>query len=534
MSERYQVAFQGGGAKLGVLIAAAEAVYAQRVANGFTITRVSGTSAGAIVACMLATGENPAIFRKQLSLLASKHLDSICTRQGTFRMFQRIWQGTPLYHAGLYKTFLRQLFTHETQKWPTLNSLRFDIFIHAIDIHTGKEVLYKKGESDVAIEDALFASSALPFIFRTYKDVSGVIDGGLTNNFPSDILHEGVPEHGPIMGFSFAPNEVRYDFPDGIHGVVAFSGKLISTMIDTATTKALAKLPVGDVHYFSTKTSTLDWKQGLDDLEGANFTRYFEETQRFVDDVVTRYRMSTSIVSREEISKRIIDLHEALSDQQGRLKVKRVTVVYTSNSLRDHDPKRVDQVQQTVEIASVSDPVFTFGVRITSGGEFQSGDPLITVFDEAEIPVAVSVIPIAPDVLDGKVPDNNFLLFFHRPLVPGKTYKIYMAAETSEVMYDLRLPNGQDTVAYLLRNMDQVEEVNVLVLLPTWVPRPSLVQGTSPLPSGMSWNSGSPLDNTVLARLCPAQVGFYLIGWRSENVVRGMATGFTAVRMPLN
>jgi predicted acylesterase/phospholipase RssA len=60
MSDKFQFVFQGGGAKLGVLLAAAEAAYAQRTANNFTITRISGTSAGAIAACVLATGENPA------------------------------------------------------------------------------------------------------------------------------------------------------------------------------------------------------------------------------------------------------------------------------------------------------------------------------------------------------------------------------------------------------------------------------------------------------------------------------------------
>jgi hypothetical protein len=71
---KMQFAFQGGGAKLGSLLVAAEAIYNQTKTLNYLISRVSGTSAGAIVACILATGEDPALFRERLINLATARL----------------------------------------------------------------------------------------------------------------------------------------------------------------------------------------------------------------------------------------------------------------------------------------------------------------------------------------------------------------------------------------------------------------------------------------------------------------------------
>ena len=49
-----QLAFQGGGAKVVALLAAAEAIQDACRQNLISVSRVSGTSAGSIVACLLA------------------------------------------------------------------------------------------------------------------------------------------------------------------------------------------------------------------------------------------------------------------------------------------------------------------------------------------------------------------------------------------------------------------------------------------------------------------------------------------------
>jgi hypothetical protein len=446
----------------------------------------------------------------------------------------KIWKGRPIYNARIYKQFLRELFQYGTKKWESLTDLDIDVFIHAVDIYTRKEIIYDKS-SPISIADALFDSSALPFIFRTHNDVSSIVDGGLTNNFPSDHLQvsNGVERYGPIIGFSFAAQVIDNDEVGGVKSISTFANALISTMIDVSVIKSVARLPIGDVHYFKTPTSTLDFQQGLKDLQEPLFNGYLEAAKHFIDDVVIRYRMSPSAVSKAEMTRRILQLHKGLQSKQSHIKVTRVITTYTCNGLKERNPDRSDNLQYVTEIASVSEPVFTYGVRVTVGDEFHGTDVTTWVTDDRDMPVETTVIPVSPEGLYGEVPENNFLLFFHQPLVPGRTYRINMSLEAREVMYELCNPVGRDVVAYLLRNMDEVEEVNIIVLLPTSIPRSflSLVQGSGPLPEGMRWGNGRSLEDAELLRVCSPLHGFYPVGWRGQNVVRGVATGFTAIHM---
>jgi predicted acylesterase/phospholipase RssA len=63
---RIQVAFQGGGAKLCDLLAAAAAIKELENQKEVEVTRVAGTSAGAIAACWYATGLDIDLIRQRL------------------------------------------------------------------------------------------------------------------------------------------------------------------------------------------------------------------------------------------------------------------------------------------------------------------------------------------------------------------------------------------------------------------------------------------------------------------------------------
>jgi predicted acylesterase/phospholipase RssA len=81
-----QIVFQGGGAKLPLLMAVAEGLQAYATAVEATvevearakkieITRVAGSSAGAIVAVMLASGKPIGTYKEAVKRLGRKYLD---------------------------------------------------------------------------------------------------------------------------------------------------------------------------------------------------------------------------------------------------------------------------------------------------------------------------------------------------------------------------------------------------------------------------------------------------------------------------
>jgi len=526
---KMQFAFQGGGAKLGALLAAAEAVYAQQKHLNFTISRVSGTSAGAIVACILATGRDPGAFRQRLTALADAHLEEICTDLSYANLFRRLWWGTPLYGVTAYRAFLESLFDFGTEKkWVSLDDLHknIDIFIHAVDIRTRKPKIYRKGEG-TAIVDALFDSSALPFIFKSYKDKTGIFDGGLVNNFPSEVLLDDEGEHGYVAGFSFEPDAAQFQFSN----LKEFAGALISTMMDNATNRSLAKLTEGHVHYIKTSTSTLDFRTALNnDLKGANYQKYVADVSVFLADFLARKRLQPETVSETECVERLIDLHKATREKS--LRVKKLAVTYKSNSLKVKNlknPSSVDELYVVYELVA-DKPVYTFGFRLRVNDELHHpGDIKPTVTDADKRKVGVTTFPIPPNVLLSKTLEDNVLLFFHEPLLAGQTYKVAVSLKTREVLYDL-LSAGKrfDDICYLVKNFEQVDEVDLVVYLPNDMPAPTLKEMTGTTAEGLVFRKGEELGSDALSDLWNTHAEYYPIGWRGRNLRRGDALGFRA------
>ena len=105
-----QVVFQGGGAKLPLLMAVAEGLqaYATGVeasaevearAKKIEITRVAGSSAGAIVAVMLASGKPIGTYKEAVKRLGKKYLDK--TKIHNFIGISQVVLGAP-YFKELY------------------------------------------------------------------------------------------------------------------------------------------------------------------------------------------------------------------------------------------------------------------------------------------------------------------------------------------------------------------------------------------------------------------------------------------------
>ena len=98
------------------MIAAAEAIYKNAGPMGYEIRTVSGTSAGAIVACILATGHDPALFRNKIKEIAPDYLDKIIVKRSLVRNIWRAVRGNPIYSTSDYLEFLRKLFQTATSR----------------------------------------------------------------------------------------------------------------------------------------------------------------------------------------------------------------------------------------------------------------------------------------------------------------------------------------------------------------------------------------------------------------------------------
>ncbi len=182
----------GGGAKgfahIGVLRALEEA--------GVEISFIGGTSMGAIIGGLYATGYNAtqidSIFHatdfdellqdyipRSSKNFYAKRNDEMYAISLPFHKFKF---GIPTaYSKGLYNYNLLAKLTHQVRHVRDFNKLPTPFLCMATDIETGDEILLNKGY----LPQAMLASAAFPSLFSPVE-IEGrwLVDGGVTNNYP--------------------------------------------------------------------------------------------------------------------------------------------------------------------------------------------------------------------------------------------------------------------------------------------------------------------------------------------------------------
>ncbi|UQX11528.1 patatin-like phospholipase family protein [Candidatus Mycobacterium methanotrophicum] len=222
----------GGGVKgiglVGAVVALMEA--------GYTIPRVSGTSAGAIVSAVLAAGFDQLtpyeVKEIAMTLPYRKFLD-----REPFTKVPLLGTGLDLLNGnGLYKgDFAREWIRSQLRDLGvrTFGDLAFDdanlpperryrLVVTAADVTTGQLVrlpwdyhrLYGMDPDEQEVADAVRASMSIPFFFKTVKLTSTegltstLVDGGMLSNFPLDTFDrtDDKAPRWPTFGVTVLPN----------------------------------------------------------------------------------------------------------------------------------------------------------------------------------------------------------------------------------------------------------------------------------------------------------------------------------------
>lgn len=244
--------FEGGGVK-GIGLVGAIAVAEEK---GYNWSNVAGTSAGAIVASLLAAGYTGLELKEIISKVDYTRFKD--TRGlGKLPVVGPI--GNLLFQKGMYEGryfewWLRALLRRKNVK--TFGDLiinefkddehyRFKLRVIASDITNGKMLVLPQDatrfgvrpeELDVAA--AVRMSMSIPFFFepvkyksRLNKKISYIVDGGVLSNFPVWLFdtEDGVPEW-PTFGFKLV--EPEEGTPSNIRGPISLLTALFSTMME--------------------------------------------------------------------------------------------------------------------------------------------------------------------------------------------------------------------------------------------------------------------------------------------------------------
>lgn len=220
--------FEGGGSRAIAFIGAIQAMEEEKV----EWEGLAGTSAGAVIAALLASGYKSYEIRKHLS-----ELDFSKLRGRTF--LNRIPIFGPLLelmiHLGIYKN-------DYLEKWvdTLLSEKGIKTFadlpdgklkIIASDVSNGQMLIfpddldrYRMTPADLKVSTAVMMSASIPFFYRPViwkskgRKKSYILDGGLLSNFPIWIFDTENPRF-PTFGYRFVKEKVHINavIPTPLH-----------------------------------------------------------------------------------------------------------------------------------------------------------------------------------------------------------------------------------------------------------------------------------------------------------------------------
>jgi NTE family protein len=250
---------EGGGVK-GIALVGAVSVLQEA---GYTFPRVAGTSAGAIVGALVASGM-PA--EQMLAVMRatdySKFQDgTILDRLGPLGQGVSLLFQNGIYEGNYLKDYLRDLLPDQMETFAGLRlpddpdsdldpSQRFRLVVMASDVSLHKLVrlpwdyhaFYDRDPNTESVIDAVRASMSIPFFFEPAhidyridgnRRRSVVVDGGMLSNFPVQIFDrtDGRPARWPTFGIKLSSRPDDHPKPSPIHGPLSLTFGMLATLL---------------------------------------------------------------------------------------------------------------------------------------------------------------------------------------------------------------------------------------------------------------------------------------------------------------
>lgn len=256
---RLGVIFQGGGAKLVSLLAAAEVLESLEDEN-IEVVAVAGTSAGALAAFALASRTDATQFRVKARAAGERVLPLVAKEMTSrYSMLWRAIRGYPLVSESFLEDFVKD-FTAGCETY--LKEASRSLYVCSSDLSNGDMIVYSsKNQNDRCVE-SLSDSAAIPLFFRAQKSRRQFVDGGICANLPDDSIFSR-EDIDAVLAISF--DEEDFHPPDS---VITFFGALMSTSVEYSMSKAADQIQTagGIVVRLPRMLDTLDFKKAIEVL----------------------------------------------------------------------------------------------------------------------------------------------------------------------------------------------------------------------------------------------------------------------------
>lgn len=271
MTDRIQISFQGGGAKIVDLLAAAEAVQEISLDQGIEITRVAGTSAGSIVATLMAQGVRISSLD---SSLFETILESVRTAPGIEKLSGDGWldKGDQLLtiargHSFIEDGYLKKIINIALEELgispeTAIRDIALPIFIGAASQISRRAEYFNQEDKELcnySIADALTSSCKIPFVFANFKSdkelSQAYVDGGLCENLPVEPLLAGKADFGPVIAIGVSSKPGSWPAKNAKEYV----GQLFDIAINNSVKRAERFVGQENVHHVVSQLNTTDF-----------------------------------------------------------------------------------------------------------------------------------------------------------------------------------------------------------------------------------------------------------------------------------
>lgn len=547
---KVKVVFQGGGAKLVTLMAAASVLQDLELAREIKIERVVGVSAGAIAACMLASRHPLENYRLRAKDAGGKVMDQIENFPKTLSLFLKTYSGRPLLPEKALRDFCRNVFSvnvpnkskpETIEQLERIGQLPIAISIVTASVrHTEKIVYHSDRDDQKRIEDALCDSCAIPFVFRTFKDHNFIVDGGVCGNLPDcEVL--GEKDDAFVLGFGFGAeqSEVPSD-------AFEYAKVLVATAMTSAVHDSMERIRrgMGEVCELPQDFGTFDFKAALEQgLSQENYQKVRDKIRPQILNALHKFRERVQTTEDETIlRKKFLAVYKQQISRFPYI-AERSAMLVTANSSRsaddplrnedddvmhivDYRPKNAEMTCLRVGLARASPPPLS--------GE---SDYQVETKDGKLIPAIQVLASDEYKVGRDKLQSFYALFFLEQPV--STTVRITLRTTQKNAMSNLGEKSGMDW----LRShnpSDTVTFIDLLLIYPghfTKITLLDLAENVDLLPADQQpldipkmkehWSTGRKMSEAEISPYIPhlAPKGCKVTGWRADKVDPGHFCG---------
>jgi NTE family protein len=220
--------FEGGGVRGTALVGAVAAAEAEK----YTFRGLAGTSAGAIVASLLAAGYTASEMRILLMEKDFREFKDPVAIPG-LREIYSLWK-LGRYKGDAFRRWIEAQLKHKLGKpAPRFTDLPKPLTVIAADVaHYETKIYNRKRTPDDRVADAVRASMSIPFFYVPVRANSSIyVDGGVLSNFPAWALEDEMEEPSlPILGFRLQKD----DEEPAIGNMLGLAKALAATIVNAA------------------------------------------------------------------------------------------------------------------------------------------------------------------------------------------------------------------------------------------------------------------------------------------------------------